>query len=100
VEVTFNDPGLDDLEANEQCKSKFDKAVVRAFRRLMRFIRDSMDERDLQAWPGKNFEKLKGNRSHQHAMRINDQWRLVFEIKKGNPKNTIHVIEIVNDHKG
>lgn len=98
MEVTFGDPKLDDLETDEHCKSRFDKSIVRAYRRLMRFIRDSADERDLRAYPGRNFERLKGNRSHQHSMRINDQWRLIFEVKKGIPKNTIHVVAIEDYH--
>jgi len=100
VEVTFADPSLDDLEADEHCNCGFDGGVVRAYRRLMRFIRDALDERDLRAWPGKHFEKLKGNRSHQYSMRINSQWRLIFEIHKGQPKNTVHVIAIEDYHRG
>ena len=66
----------------------------------MRFIRDAVDERDLRAWPGKRFKKLKDDRAGQYSMRINDQWRLAFEIRKGDPKNTIYVIEITDYHKG
>src|SRR5262245_61589203 len=94
VEVTFADADFDELEADEAARTNFDKAIVRAYRRLMNFIRQAVDERDLRAWPGGNFERLKGKRSHQHSLRINKQWRLVFEIVKGNPKNTIRVISI------
>jgi proteic killer suppression protein len=100
VEVTYADPRLDALEQGEQGKCKLDKSVVRAFRKLMRYIYDAVDERDLYAYPGKHCEKLKGDRSHQYSMRIDSQWRLVFEIRKGNPKNTIHVIAIEDYHRG
>ena len=100
MEVTFGDPNLAELESSDRCKSRFSPQVVRAYRRLLRFIRDGLDERDLRAYPGKHFEKLEGNRSHQHSMKIDSQWRLVFEIKKDNPKNTIHIVEIVDYHKG
>ena len=100
MEVTFGDPDLDQLETDERCKSRFDKAVIRAYRRTMRFIRDAADERDLRSWPGKHFEKLKGDRSHQHSMKLNDQWRLVFEIRAGSPKNVIHIVAIEDYHKG
>lgn len=98
MEVTFGDSKLDALESDEDCKSKFDKVLVRAYRRLLRYVRDAEDERDLRAYPGRHFEKLKGDRSHQYSMRINDQWRLVFEIKEGNPKNVIHVLAIEDYH--
>jgi proteic killer suppression protein len=100
VEITFADSALDDLETNEHCKGRFDRSVLRAYRRVLRYIRDATDERDLRAWPGKHFEKLKGNRSHQYSMKIDSQWRLFFEIKKSSPKNIIHVVEIEDYHKG
>jgi proteic killer suppression protein len=100
MEVTFGDPDLDDMEANENCKSSFDKSVLRAYRLLMRYIRDATDERDLRAWKAKHFEKLGGDRSHQYSMRIKDQWRLVFEIKKATPKNIIHVVSVTDYHRG
>jgi proteic killer suppression protein len=100
VDVSYEDQHLDELEKNERCRSKLAKSVVRAYRRLMQFIYDAADERDLYAYPGKHCEKLLGDRAHQHSMRIDSQWRLVFEIRKGNPKNTIHVVSIENYHKG
>ncbi len=100
MEVTFADSSLDDLEADDRVNGGFDKEVVRAYCRLMRFVRDATDERDLRSWPGKHFEKLKGDRAHQHSMKITSKWRLVFEIRKGNPKNIIHVVEITDYHKG
>lgn len=98
MEVTFGDAGLDALESDPAHKCKWDTSLVRAYRRLMRFIRAAVDERDLRAYPGRNFEKLKGNRSHQYSMRLNDQWRLVFEIVRSEPKNVIHVLAIEDYH--
>lgn len=100
MEVTFADKTLDDLETNLHCKSRFDKSVVRAYRKLLQYVRDASDERDLRAWPGKHFEKLLGNRAHQHSMKIDYQWRLVFEIEPSSPKNIIRVLSIENYHKG
>jgi proteic killer suppression protein len=33
---------------------------------------------DLRSPPGNRLHALVGNRSHQHAIRINDQWRICF----------------------
>jgi proteic killer suppression protein len=98
LEVIFADDGLHELENNERCRSRFSSDIVRAYRRLLRFIRDARDERDLRAWPGKHFEKLKGDRSHQYSMKIDSQWRLIFEIEGASPKNVIHIIEIADYH--
>ncbi len=44
------------------------------------------------------FERLKGKRAHQHSMRLNDQWRLILEISKGNPENMVFVVGIEDYH--
>ena len=33
---------------------------------------------DLRVPPGNRLERLRGDRSGQHSIRINDQWRVVF----------------------
>jgi proteic killer suppression protein len=49
---------------------------------------------DLKTPPGNQLEKLKGNRKHQHSIRINKQWRVCFEFTHGDAKN----VEIVDYH--
>jgi proteic killer suppression protein len=43
-----------------------------------------------------HLEKLKGEREGQHAIRINDQWRICFEWHG----NDAFKVEIVDYHKG
>ena len=40
------------------------------------------DDMDL---PGFGFHRLKGSRSHQYAVEIRAQWRIVFEWEEGRP---------------
>ncbi len=40
---------------------------------------------DLRVPPGNKLEKLRGRRSGQHSIRINDQWRICFEWPPGSP---------------
>ena len=49
---------------------------------------------DLAALPGNRFEALAGDRKGQYSIRINDQWRICFVWKDGNP----HDVEIVDYH--
>lgn len=39
---------------------------------------------DLRVPPGNRLEKLKGRRSGQHSIRVNDQWRICFTWKDGD----------------
>lgn len=98
MDVRFADNDLKSLEKEPRPKTKLDRSVVRAFKKVMRFIRDAKDERDLYNG-GQQFEKLKGKRSHQRSMRLNDQFRLIIEIERADPKNVVVVISIEDYHK-
>jgi len=48
----------------------------------------------LRVPPGNRLEALKGDRSGQHSIRINEQWRICFEWQNGNARH----VEIVDYH--
>ena len=76
----------------------FGHDVIRAYRKRIQMIEGAEDERDFYSLKSLHFEKLSGTRSHQHSMRLNDQWRLIVEIEAGTPKNTIVVASIEDYH--
>jgi proteic killer suppression protein len=49
---------------------------------------------DLASPPGNRLERLKGDRKGQHSIRINDQYRICFEWRKGNA----YAVEITDYH--
>ncbi len=49
---------------------------------------------DLRIPPGNRLEELKRDRQGQYSIRINEQWRICFEWKDGNPFN----VEITDYH--
>ena len=49
---------------------------------------------DLRIPPGNRLEKLSGNRSGQHSIRINNQWRICFQWLDSDAFN----VEIVDYH--
>jgi toxin HigB-1 len=49
----------------------------RLFRKLQ-MIDDATTDRDLRVPPSNHFEKLRGNLTGLHSIRVNSQWRLVF----------------------
>lgn len=98
MDVTFADENLADLETNQEALSSHSNEVVRAFRKVMRIIRDAVDERDIRAMKSLRLEKLKGDRDGQYSVRIKNQWRLILHIIETHPKHTIHVIAIDDYH--
>ena len=98
MEVEFVDPDLARLEADRDFNLGFGIEVVRGYRKVVRFIRSALDERDFRAMRSLNFEKLKGNRSHQHSFRLNQQWRLIVVIRKSQPRNIVVISGIEDYH--
>ena len=98
MEINFRDPDLDKLETDPDFTAGYGKEIDKAFRKRIQAIRAAADERDLRAVKGNRFEKLKGDRMHQHSLRLNDKMRLIVEIESSTPKNKIIVVGIENYH--
>ncbi|WP_090142659.1 type II toxin-antitoxin system RelE/ParE family toxin [Limnohabitans sp. DM1] len=98
MNVEFDDYDLDRLETDAQYNAGHSQEVVRAYRKRMQQIRAFRDERDFLSVRSLNFEKLKGNREGQHSIRLNLQWRLIFQIRGDHPCKVIGIIEIVDYH--
>ncbi|MGA9323850.1 MAG: type II toxin-antitoxin system RelE/ParE family toxin [Xanthobacteraceae bacterium] len=62
--------------------------------RKLRLLNNAKRLDDLRVPPGNRLEALKGGRSGQHSIRINDQWRICFVWKDNNA----HEVEIVDYH--
>jgi proteic killer suppression protein len=98
MEIEYDDSALDRLEVDKAYTAGFAPAVVKGFRKAVFFIRQAVDERDLFQYRGLNFKPLDKDRDGQHSMKLNDQWRLIVEIRGTAPKKRIGVIEIVDYH--
>ena len=63
-------------------------------RRKLRMINNSIDLDDLRIPPANRLEKLSGDLAGFHSIRINRQWRIIFQWKDGNAYN----VEILDYH--
>ena len=50
----------------------------RLFRKLQ-MIDDATTDQDLRVPPSNHFEKLRGHLEGRHSIRVNQQWRLIFQ---------------------
>ena len=98
MEVRFSDAALDRLETDAKFDGGFSAEIVTLYRRRMEMIRNAVDERDFYQLKSLKFEKLKGNRSHQHSMRLNDQWRLILQFEGQAPKKVVVVVAVEDYH--
>jgi proteic killer suppression protein len=68
--------------------------IQRVAQRKLRQVNAAEELRDLAAPPGNRLEALRGNRTGQHSIRVNDQWRICFTWSEGGAEN----VEIVDYH--
>ena len=70
------------------------QSFARIARRKLLLIDSAATLHDLKVPPGNRLEALKGNRSGQHAIRVNDQYRVCFVWEGGDAYH----VEIVDYH--
>ncbi len=98
MEVRFKKKELDRLETDLNFDAGFAQEVVRKFRMRMQLIRAAEDEMDFYALKSLHLEKLKGKRSHQRSMKLNNKWRLILEIDKTERRNVVVIVDIKDYH--
>ncbi|MEO8498939.1 MAG: type II toxin-antitoxin system RelE/ParE family toxin [Planctomycetota bacterium] len=98
MDVRFADSDLDRLETEAGFNAGFDVAIVRKFRKTMQLIRAAPDERIFYQMKSLHYERLKGKRSNQRSMRLNDQWRLILEIEQQENGKIVVILSIEDYH--
>ena len=98
MEIEFGNKDCDRLEIDPHFNAGHSRAIVKAYRKRIQAIRAAVDERAFYAMKSLHFEKLSGDRSHQHSMRLNLQWRLIIELRKRNDAAVVFVMGIEDYH--
>jgi proteic killer suppression protein len=79
-------------------QGRFSRRLPRDIQRLaarkLEMLSAASQLKSLRIPPFNRLEKLKGDRSGQHSVRINNQWRICFIWKNGDA----HDVEIVDYH--
>jgi proteic killer suppression protein len=63
-------------------------------RRKLRMLHNSQNIADLRIPPSNRLEKLSGNLKEFYSIRINDQWRIIFQWSNGQASK----VEILDYH--
>ena len=90
---SFRDRDAERLFGRERVK-RFGPDVQRVGLRKLRMLDAAVELDDLRVPPANRLEKLKGDRSSQHSIRINRQWRICFVWRGGDAYD----VEIVDYH--
>ena len=68
--------------------------VQQVGRRKLRMLNNAQDLSDLRIPPANRLEKLSGSLKQYYSIRINDQWRIIFQWNSGNAT----LVEIIDYH--
>lgn len=98
MEVEFADSDLALIETEEAGKTKLPVAVIKSARRKLTALKAAPDDRALRNWKSLHYEKLKGDREGQRSIRLNDQYRMIFELNENTTPPTARVLAIEDYH--
>ena len=79
---------------NRHVSRKLPRDIQKIARRKLEIIEGAEVLQDLRIPPNNRLEKLLKDRKGQHSIRINNQWRICFEWRKGDA----YGVEIVDYH--
>lgn len=91
----FADKATRELYKGTKCHRQL-RPFRAAAERKLQILDAATSIRDLESPPGNRLEKLKGERDGQWSIRINDQWRLVFDWDENSTE--AHNVEIADYH--
>ena len=92
--VTFRDTETARIWRGEKSR-RLPPDIQNVALRKLRLLNQSKELNDLRVPPGNRLEALRGDRTGQHSIRINDQWRICFVWTAGGPQD----VEIVDYHR-
>ena len=91
--VSFADKATETI-ANGERVIRF-AFIENSIRRKLRLLEIAGNLNDLRVPPGNHLEKLQGNWSGFHSIRVNEQWRICFRWTVNGPSE----VQLVDYHK-
>ena len=98
MEIEFGSADLTKLYVDPTYAMGLSPAVAKAFRKRVQFVLAAADERDLRSWKSLRMEKLKADRQHQYSLRLNDQFRLIFEFVGEGQAKRLRIVGVEDYH--
>lgn len=91
---SFKSADLAEIAAGRRPGRRFPSDLIRVTRRKLDMLDLAIRLEDLCYPPGNHLEALVGDRTGQHSIRVNDQFRLCFVWTAGGPQD----VEFVDYH--
>jgi toxin HigB-1 len=91
---SFKDALTEAVSQGENPGGKFPANLLKVARRKLAMVNAAEALNDLKAPPGNKLHELKNDRAGQHAIWVNDQYRVCFTWTRNGPEN----VEITDYH--
>jgi len=91
--ASFGNPDTENVWNGIRVK-KWPPEIQQVGRRKLRMLNNSVNIQDLRIPPSNRLEKLSGKLKSYYSIRINDQWRIIFQWQSGNA----YEVEIIDYH--
>jgi plasmid maintenance system killer protein len=98
MEFEFGDSDLEEVYFNPKASIGHGSMVDKGFRKVIAKIDAANNEFDLRNLKGLHYHQLDGKRSHQHALSITDQWRLIVERVEENGRTKLLIMSVEDYH--
>jgi toxin HigB-1 len=95
MEIEFRDDGLALIQSDRAAETGLPSVVIRSCCEKFAVIRAASDLRTLRNLRSLQYEKLEDRGSTKHSIRLNEEWRLIFELdeKQGVPALIVLAID-------
>ena len=98
MRIVFADDDLALIETDGAGVTRLPIAVIKSARRKLTVLRAAIDDRSLRNWKSLHYEKLKGDRDGWRSIRLNDQYRLIFQLDEETDPQTVTILAIEDYH--
>jgi proteic killer suppression protein len=90
----FRDRTTEDIFNGDDTRAarSIPRTIWKVANRKLDMINAARDVQDLKVPPGNRLEMLKGDKKGWYSIRINDQYRIVFQWKEGNA-NDVGIVD-------
>lgn len=93
MDIEFRDKTLALVETDHAAETRLPIAVINSLRQKLVLLRAATDERTLRNWKSLHYEKMD---EVERSIRLNKQYRLIFEIETACRPNKISILRVWN----
>ena len=98
MKIIFRDSRLALIRTDRAGEIRLPAPVIKSCGDKLNLLEAAPDERTLRNWKSFHYKKLQGDRNGQRAIRINDQYRLIFLLDNSQSPPAVIVLDVEDYH--